>query len=114
MKTFQSEGRTLITLFVDPLLQHNFAAHPILSLSFDHFDTYHYRVLQNHNPVSHASAMASPAVNIALIILCVFVLIVLVAWFYQTQINTFVRALLTYRRRDEHRSQSSRTKSGEA
>jgi hypothetical protein len=54
--------------------------------------------------------MASPAVNIASIILCLFIFITLIGWFFKTQINTFVRALLTYRRRDDPRSRSSETK----
>lgn len=56
--------------------------------------------------------MASPAVNIALIFICLFVFITLVGWFFKTQINTFVRALLTYRRVDERRSRNSGSKTG--
>lgn len=50
--------------------------------------------------------MASAATNLALILLAVFTLIGLAAWYFKTQITVFARILLEQRRKKENPAQT--------
>lgn len=56
--------------------------------------------------------MASPAANIALIILSLFAALAIICWYFKTQVDQFVRNLLEYRRKaheERDASTSART-----
>jgi uncharacterized membrane protein YqiK len=43
--------------------------------------------------------MISPAASLAVIILCLFILVALVCWFFKSQIRSFVQALVGHRQK---------------
>ncbi|KAI9151951.1 hypothetical protein HJFPF1_09168 [Paramyrothecium foliicola] len=53
--------------------------------------------------------MTTPASKLALLVLGIFFLIAIVAWYLKNRINTFVEALLAYRQKAQVRSQEEAT-----